>query len=97
MIFAWVGLLFGAVSTACWAFIILHAFRRSVGTGVMVLFVPCFIFYYAFAQFEHPRKGLLVAGFIGGMVLSVTLPMLGSGGPVGSLLGAPRPSTVRSY
>lgn len=86
MIFVWVGLLFGLMSTVCWAFIVLHAFRRSVGTGVMVLFVPCFIFYYAFGQFEHPRKGVLVAGFIGGLLLSLTLPMLGSGGPVATLI-----------
>ncbi len=80
MIFVWLGLLFGVASAVCWSFIVIHAFRRSVGTGVMVLFVPCFIFYYAFVHFEHPWKGLIVSGFIASLVLCVVLPSVNGGG-----------------
>src|SRR5262245_7029611 len=66
---------FGAVSAVCAGIIIVHAFRRSIGTGMMVLFVPCFIFYYAFAHFEHPHKGLIVASFVGGLGLFVVVEL----------------------
>lgn len=49
--------------------ILLHAFRRSVGTGVMVLFIPGYVLLYAFRQFEHPRRHLIVPGFLGALVL----------------------------
>jgi len=61
----------GLVSFACVLFILAHAFRRSTGTGLMVLLIPCYVFVYAFGQFDHPRKGLLLAGFMGAMVLAV--------------------------
>ncbi len=57
----------------CSVFILVHAFQRSIGTGFMVLCIPCYILYYAFAQFEHPRKNLIIAGFFGGAVLAGAL------------------------
>lgn len=55
------------------AMIVVHAFRRSVGTGVMVLLIPAFIVYYAFTQFEHRRKGAVVAVWLGGLLLGSVL------------------------
>lgn len=46
-------------------FILAHAFRRSVGTGVITLCVPFYVLYYAFSQFEHARKGPILAGWLG--------------------------------
>lgn len=63
-----IGFLILALSGAAfvaWIFIILHAFGRSVGTGFLVLLVPCYILYYSFSQFEHARKGVIVGLFIG--------------------------------
>ncbi|MDQ3265904.1 MAG: hypothetical protein M3Y59_19995 [Myxococcota bacterium] len=65
-----VGTLLALISLACALPILIHAFRRSLGTGVMVLCIPCFIAFYAFAQFEHRYKGALVAGWIGAFVLA---------------------------
>lgn len=62
-----------AVGFACSVFVIVHAFRRSLGTGFMVLCVPCYTVYYAFTQFEHPRKGLIVAGYLGCLSLGGVL------------------------
>ena len=62
-----------AVGFACSIFVIVHAFRRSLGTGFMVLCVPCYAVYYAFTQFEHPRKGLIVAGYLGCLSLGGVL------------------------
>jgi hypothetical protein len=67
------------IGVAC-AFIILkHAFRRSVGTGFMVLCIPFFLVAYAFSHFEHARKGWIVSGFLGGLVLGIVLRSIGSG------------------
>jgi translocator protein len=57
----------------CAVFIYVHAFRRSIGTGFMVLCIPCYIFYYAFTQFEHEKKGLLVGGLCAMAGLSIIL------------------------
>ncbi len=65
-----VGTLLALISLACALPILIHAFRRSLGTGVMVLCIPCFIAFYAFAQFEHRYKGALVAGWISAFVLA---------------------------
>jgi benzodiazapine receptor len=61
----------------CAIFIYIHAFQRSVGTGFMVLCIPCYIFYYAFSQFEHPKKGWIVGGMIGAFGLYVVLSSIG--------------------
>jgi benzodiazapine receptor len=63
------GLLLTVVGFTCSLFVLVHAFRRSLGTGVMVLCVPCYNVYYAFSQFEHPRKGPLLAAYLGCLAL----------------------------
>ena len=69
--------LFGLVTLLCAVLLVVHAFRRSVGTGMMVLLIPFYILFYAFSQFEHPRKNLIVAGFFAGSLLSAVLLGLG--------------------
>jgi hypothetical protein len=76
--------LFGLVALTCAAFLLLHAFRRSVGTGVMVLLIPFYVLLYAFSQFEHPRKGLILAGFFGGSLLAAVFLALGAHGLLAS-------------
>lgn len=65
-----IGTTLALLSLGCVIPILIHAFRRSLGTGVMVLCIPCFIAFYAFVQFEHRFKGPLVAGWIGSFVLA---------------------------
>lgn len=60
----------------CAVLILVHAFRRSIGTGMMVFWIPFFIVYYAFAQFEHRQKGLILAGCFGGGVTALVLRAL---------------------
>ncbi|HZA14112.1 MAG TPA: hypothetical protein VE618_06435 [Myxococcaceae bacterium] len=79
MILSVFAIILAAIGFACSLFVIVHAFRRSVGTGFMVLCVPCYVVYYAFTQFEHPRKGPIVAGFLGclslgGVLQSIAVP-----------------------
>jgi len=71
------GHLFVLLAVVCYALILLHAFQRSVGTGFMALCLPPYFVYYAFSQFEHRRKGLILAGFLGLFVLGVVLRAFG--------------------
>lgn len=69
---------FGLVSLACVLFVWTHAFQRSLGTGIMVLLIPCYVLVYAFSQFEHPRKSLLLAGFVSATVLAAVFFGMGT-------------------
>lgn len=60
MLFAFIALGFHLVALLCMGRVVLHAFDRSVGTGVMVLFIPLYGVVYAFSQFEHPKKAALL-------------------------------------
>ena len=81
--------LFGLVTLVCAVFLLLHAFRRSVGTGMMVLLIPCYMPFYAFSQFEHPRKNLILAGFFGCSLLAAVFLGLGMHGLNALALEAP--------
>ena len=85
---ALLGSLFALVAVTCSVFILLHAFRRSLGTGVMVLCIPCFMLYYAFSQFEHRRKDIIVSGWLACLVMAAVLYAFGAHG----LIQAPPPS-----
>ena len=70
--------LFALIALLCASFLVRHAFGRSLGTGVLVLLLPAYVLVYAFGQFEHRRKGLIVAGFVGGGVLAALLLGVGA-------------------
>ena len=46
--------------------ILIHAFQKSTAQGLLCLCVPCYIIYYAIAEFEHEKKGLILALYFGG-------------------------------
>jgi hypothetical protein len=73
-----VGTVLVLISFAASLFILVHAFQRSVGTGFMVLLVPGFIVFYAFAQFEHRYKGIIVATWLGLFVPGALLQAFGT-------------------
>ncbi len=66
------------ISFAALLFVLVHAFQRSVGTGFMVLLIPGFNIFYAFAQFEHRYKGAIVAAWLGLFVPGVLLQAFGT-------------------
>lgn len=85
-----------ALTAAVLGFVILrHAFRRSTGTGVMVLLVPCYVLVYAFSQFEHRRKPWVVMGFVGSAVLAAAL--LGVAMHLASQARVPPPSELPGF
>ena len=71
------GIGFQFLAVVCFLPILVHAFQRSVGTGFMVLCLPVYTPYYAFSQFEHRWKGVLLSGWLGGFVLGVVLRAVG--------------------
>jgi len=77
MLLVTAGNLLQLIAVVCFAFVLVHAFQRSVGTGFMVLCIPVYNIVYGFTQFEHRFKGLLLAGWLGGFVLGVALRTLG--------------------
>ncbi len=72
------GLLFILISVGCYGLVLIHAFRQSLGTGFIVLCLPLYNLYYAFSQFEHSRKGVVLAGWVGAFVLGVTCRVVGT-------------------
>lgn len=71
------GLVLNLIAAGCFVPVVVYAFRRSIGTGVMVLFLPPYAPYFAFSQFEHRYKGPLLALTFGGFVLGVALRAAG--------------------
>jgi hypothetical protein len=65
------------LSAVCALVILIHAFRRSFGTGVMVLCIPCYMAVYAFTQFEHRWKGVIVTTWLATLLLSATISAVG--------------------
>ena len=61
------------VSLGCFFIVLRDAFRLGVGPGFMVLLIPGYNLYYAFAQFHHRHKGLILAGWLGLLALAVML------------------------
>ena len=78
MLFSAAAVVLALVSASCFALVLVHAFRRSVGTGVMVLCIPAYNLVYGYRQFEHRWKGAVLAGWVGGLVLAAVAQAVGA-------------------
>jgi hypothetical protein len=58
--------------------VLINAFKESAGQGLLCMFVPLYIFYYAFARYESPKKPIVLGGWLGGMALGLALTYVGS-------------------
>lgn len=73
MFMALAGLLY-LVAFVCAIIVLIHAFTKGGALqGILCLCVPIYIIYYMFAKFEHPKKNLIIAGYIGGIVLAIVI------------------------
>lgn len=59
------GLICSLAAFVCAIIILIHAFQDEVLQGILCLCLPFYVLYYAFAKFEHPKKGLIIAGWLG--------------------------------
>ncbi len=53
--------------------VLVAAFKKSVGQGLLSLFVPLYILYFAFTQYASPKKKLILGTWIGGAVVGGAL------------------------
>ena len=67
------GVLVYLVGMVCAIVILVSAFKESVAQGFLTLCVPFYVFYYAFARFKSEKKGLVIAGWLGGGILGAIL------------------------
>ena len=72
-VIAIIGLVCSLVSLVCAVIILIDAFKAEVLQGILCLCVPFYILYYAFAKFEHEKKGLIIAGWLGCAILNGVL------------------------
>jgi benzodiazapine receptor len=70
---AWGGAFFAIAAAALSLPILSFAFSRSLGTGLMVLLIPFYVFVFAVKHFQHPRKVAIVCGWLACLGLSVVL------------------------
>ncbi len=51
--------------------ILVAAFKESVGQGFLSLCVPFYVFYFAFAKYESDKKSIVIAVWLGGVVVQI--------------------------
>jgi translocator protein len=69
----WAGAFFALAGAALSLPILRFAFGRSLGTGLMVLLIPFYVFWFAVKHFQHPRKVALVSGWLACLGLAAVL------------------------
>lgn len=50
----------GLASTVCGIIILISAFQDDVGKGFLCLCVPFYVLFYAFSEFDHEKKELIL-------------------------------------
>lgn len=70
---AWTGAFFALAAAVLYWPILRFAFGRSLGTGLMVLLIPFYVYWFAVKHFQHPRKAALVCGWLACSGLSAVL------------------------
>ena len=70
-------LVFDLVGIVCAIIILIHAFKNGGALqGILCLCVPFYILYYMFAKFEHPKKNLIIGGYLGGCIIGAVLMVM---------------------
>lgn len=63
-----IGLVLNLVGFICAIIILVAAFKESVAQGFLSLCVPFYILYYMFAKYESDKKGLVIGGYLIGVI-----------------------------
>ncbi len=68
----------GLAGFVCGIIILINAFQQDLTKGFLCLCIPFYVFYFAFAVFEHEKKGLILGLWLVGLIGSrVVLVMAG--------------------
>jgi len=68
-----VGLLLSIVGLVCAIIILIDAFKNEIWKGIVGLLCGLYLIYYAFVEFKHDQKWLIIIGWlvgIGGGILA---------------------------
>lgn len=65
---AGLGSIISLLSFVCWIIILIDAFKTEVWKGVLGLLCFFYLLYYAVAEFRHKYKGLIVFGWLLGLM-----------------------------
>ncbi|MGQ0506623.1 MAG: hypothetical protein ACT4TC_15025 [Myxococcaceae bacterium] len=76
-LFSVLGVIFGLVQLVASIIILIDAFQKSVGKGFMTLCIPCYILYYMFTEFQHPKRQQVITAFFVGMGGSLICNLIG--------------------
>ncbi|MCA8994367.1 MAG: hypothetical protein KDA88_20485 [Planctomycetaceae bacterium] len=60
-------------SFVCAIIILIAAFKEGLAQGLLCLCIPFYVLYFAVAKFQHEKKGLIIAGWIGGAIIANVL------------------------
>jgi len=66
-----IGAIFGLI-------ILINAFKESAGQGLLCMFVPFYIFYFAFARYSGSKKGLVVGSWLSTYLVGTALVVVGT-------------------
>jgi hypothetical protein len=72
LIFSLLALVVGLGSLVCSVIILIEAFKDEIWKGFVCILCGLYFLYYAFIDFDHEKKWLIVAGsLLGGTLASV--------------------------
>lgn len=71
------GIIFNIAAFVCALIVIIHAFQSAVWKGIVSLLCFLYWLYYAFTEFQHPKKWPIVIGTIVLAVLGYGFNMMG--------------------
>lgn len=72
-----IGTILLAVGGIMSLYLLVKAFQTSTGTGLLALFVPFYLLYFAFAKYTSPKKGMVVGAWLGLLVAGGVLQGIG--------------------
>jgi len=79
VILGYVFILIGFVASII---ILIDAFKNAVWKGILGFFCGLYLLYYAFTEFQHEKKMMIIGAMIGGYVIGYALMIMGAGAMV---------------
>ncbi|MBN80679.1 MAG: hypothetical protein CMJ70_11120 [Planctomycetaceae bacterium] len=76
IIFLLLAMVLGLASFVCGIIILINAFQQDVTKGFLCLCIPFYVLYFAFALFDHEKKGLVLGLWLGGSIGASVLQVM---------------------
>ena len=69
---------FYLISLVCSIIVLIDAFKNAVWKGIVGLLCGLYLLYYAFVEFQHPKKTLIICGMLLGSILGAVCGAMGA-------------------